>query len=171
MKITHTIPLIIAAACFAITGCDKKTGGADSGGAKPPVVDEKTALANFKSAVESTTKWVEEKQKTDGADPVKGVAMVGEIVAKFKSIKTDGLPADLKAAWSEMAGVMTEFGALFKGLPKMDPAKPDEGMKAFGEMMPKMMAIQAKGEPIAKKLEELGNKYGIDLKKVGPGGK
>ncbi len=33
MKLTHTIPLIIATACFAITGCDKKNG-ADSGGIK-----------------------------------------------------------------------------------------------------------------------------------------
>ena len=137
---------------------------------KPPVMDEKTALANFKTEIESTAKWIEEKQKTAGADPAAGIAMVGEIVSKFKSIKTDGLPADLKATWGEMTGVMAEFGDIFKGLPKPDPAKPDEAMKAFGEIMPKMMAVQGKIEPIAKKLEELGKKYGLDLSKVAPGG-
>jgi len=171
MKLTHTIPLIIATACFAITGCNKKSGGTDAGGTPPKAVDEKTAIANFKTDIEGAKKWMESQDKAASADPVKGMEMVGAMVAKFKGIKTDGLPADLKATWGEMTGVMSEFGDLFKGLPKVDPAKPDEAMKAFGELMPKMMAIQAKGEPIAKKLEELGTKYGIDLKKVGPGGK
>ena len=157
MKLIHNIAIVVATALFTLTGCNKAP-------------DEKTALANFKTEVESTSKWVEEKQKTDGADPVKGMAMVGEIVSKFKSIKTDGLPADLKATWGEMTGVMAEFGDIFKGLPKPDPAKPDEAMKAFGEIMPKMMAVQGKIEPIAKKLEELGKKYGLDLSKVAPGG-
>ena len=42
-------------------------------------------------------------------------------------------------------------------------------MKAMGELMPKMMAIQAKMEPAAKKLEEVGKKYGLDMTKVAPG--
>ena len=158
MKLIHNIAIVVATALFTLTGCNKAP-------------DEKTAIANFKTEIESTTKWMEEKQKDAGADPVKGTAVVGEIVAKFKSIKTDGLPADLKAAWGEMAGVMTEFGEVFKGLPKVDPAKPEDAMKAFGEIGPKMMAIEEKGKPIAKKLEELGKKYGIDMSKVGPGSK
>ncbi len=170
MKLIHLIPLLLATACFAANEPDKVPGAADAVGTASVTVEEKAALANFKTEIESTTKWIEDKQKTDGADPVKGIAMIGEIVAKFKDIKTEGLPADLKTAWSEMTGVITEFGDLFKGLPKINPEKPDEAMKSFGEIMPKMMALQTKGEPIAKKLEEVGKKYGLDLKKVGPGG-
>lgn len=177
MKFTHTLPVTIATACLAFAGCDKKPdagapGSADSAAkpaAKPAVVDEKTAIANFKTEVEGATKWIEEKQKATAADPAAGMAMVGEIVAKFKGIKTDGLPADLKGAWGEMTVVMTEMGDIFKGMPTAKPDKPEEGMKAMGEIMPKIMAIQAKMEPAAKKLEEAGKKYGLDMSKVAPG--
>jgi hypothetical protein len=132
-------------------------------------VDEKTALANFKTEVENVGKWIEEKQKTAPADPAAGMAMMGEMVAKFKSIKTDGLPADLKGTWGEMSGALTEMSDLFKGMPTSKPDKPEDAMKALGEIMPKMMAMQAKIEPIGKKLEELGKKYGLDLSKIGQG--
>ena len=174
MKLVHTIPLVIATACLALAGCDKKPGTADSGaapkdsGSAPKVVDEKTAIANFKTEVEGVTKWIEEKQKTVAADPAAGMTMVGEIVTKFKGVKTDGLPADLKGAWGEMTVVMTEMGEVFKGMPTAKPDKPEDAMKAMGEMMPKMMAIQAKMEPAAKKLEEVGKKYGLDMTKVSP---
>ena len=168
MKLIHTLPLVIATACLAFSGCDKKPGAADSSAA-PKVVDEKTAIANFKSEVEGVTKWIEEKQKSASADPAAGMAIVGEIVAKFKGIKTDGLPADLKSAWGEMGGVMAEMGEIFKGMPTSKPDKPEDAMKAMGELMPKIMGIQAKMEPAAKKLEEVGKKYGLDMSKVAPG--
>ena len=168
MKLLHLIPLFIATACLAGNDSDNKPNATVS--TVQVTADEKTALEKFKAEIESTTKWIEEKQKTAGADPVAGIAMIGEIVTKFKAIKTDGLPADLKTAWGEMAGLIVEFGDVFKALPKMDPAKPEEGMKAFGEIMPKLTAVMTKGEPISKRLEEIGKKYGLDLKKVGPGG-
>jgi hypothetical protein len=172
MKLIHTIPLVIAAACLTLAGCEKKT---DTGapGAKPAAVpDEKTALATFKADVESAGAWIEEKQKSASADPAAGLAMMGEIVLKLKAVRTDGLPADLKSAWGEMSAVLTEMGDIFKGIkiPKGDD-KPEEAMKALGEIMPKMMALQAKVEPVAKKLEEVGKKYGLDMKKVAPGNK
>ena len=168
MKLLHTLPLILATACLTFSGCDKKPGAADSGAA-PKVVDEKTAIANFKTDVEGVTKWIEEKQKTPPADPAAGMAMAGEVISKFKAIKTDGLPADLKTAWGDMGGLMSEMGDIFKGMPTTKPDKPEDAMKAMGEIMPKMMALQAKVEPAAKKLEEVGKKYGLDMSKVAPG--
>jgi hypothetical protein len=156
MKLILTFAVVVATCLFTLTGCNKAP-------------DEKAALANFKTEVENTTKWMEENDKAAKTDPVQGLAKVGELVAKFKSIKTDGLPADLKAAWGEMTGLMTEFGDVFKGI-KIDPAKPEDAMKVFAEIGPKMMALEEKGKPVAKKLEELGKKYGLDLKKIGPGG-
>lgn len=170
MKIKSTLTLVAVAACFTLTGCDKKpaTGGSESNPA-PAVVDEKTAIANFKSDVESASKWIEEKQKSVVSDSAAGVALMGEIIAKLKAIKTDGLPADLKGAWSDMGGVMTEMGDIFKNMPPKTPEKPEDAMKAMGEIMPKMMALQAKMEPAAKKLQEVGVKYGLDMSKVAPG--
>ncbi|MEO6740849.1 MAG: hypothetical protein ABIP20_11385 [Chthoniobacteraceae bacterium] len=168
MKLIHTLPLIIATACLTFSGCDKKPGTADSGSA-PKVVDEKTAIANFKTDVEGVTKWIEEKQKTPPADPAAGMAMASEVIAKFQAIKTDGLPADLKAAWGDMSALMSEMGTIFKSMPTAKPDKPEDAMKAMGEIMPKMMALQAKVEPAAKKLEEVGKKHGLDMSKVAPG--
>ncbi len=152
MKYTHIIPLLAVTACMAFSGCN----------------NEKAAITNFKTEVEGVTTWIAEKQKTAPADPAAGMAMMGEIIGKFKSVKTDGLPADLKGAWGEMTAVMTEMGDIFKGMPTGKSDKPEDAMKAMGEIMPKMMAIQAKIEPASKKLEEVGKKYGLDLSKVAP---
>lgn len=175
MKLIHTLPLVIATACLTFSGCDKKPGTADSGAA-PKVVDEKTTIANFKVEVENFGKWAEEKGNAAQSDPMSGLAMMGELSGKFKSIKTDGLPADLKGAWGEMGGVLGEMADLFKDIkiPKTD--KPEDAQKALAEMAPKMMEImpklqvvQAKAEPIVKNLKEIGTKYGLDMSKVGPG--
>ena len=128
---------------------------------------EKTAIANFKTEIEATVKWMEEKQKTPPADPIAGLALMGEMIGKFKAIKTDGLPADLTGAWVEMTGVMGEVGDLFKGIAPEKQGDQEAAMKAIGEILPKLMQVQGKIEPVAKKLDELGKKYGIDLSKVG----
>jgi hypothetical protein len=160
--------LLAATIAFAFAACDKKSANAPAGDTKPAVVDEKTAIANFKSEVETVGAWIEEKQKTAPTDPAAGIVMMNEIIAKLKGVKTDGLPADLKGAWDEMGGVMTEMGEIFKGMPTTKPEKPEDAMKAMGEIMPKMMAAQAKMEPAAKKLDEIGKKYGLDMSKVAP---
>lgn len=164
MKTNPALILAAAATFLTLTGCDKKPAG----GAAPAVVDEKTAIANFKAEVEGFSKWAE-AQKPATNDPSSMVTAIGEVITKFKGIRTDGLPADLKGAWGEMGGVLTEMGDIFKGMPKMDAAKPEDLGKVMGEIMPKMMAIQAKMEPVGKKLEELGKKYGLDLSKVAQG--
>ena len=162
MKLIHTIPILIATACLALTGCDKK-------------VDEKTAIATFKTDVENFGKWAEENSKNASSDPLSGITMMGELGGKFKSIKTDGLPADLKAAWNEMGGVMGEMGELFKGLKIPKPAKPEDTQKILAdlgpkmvELGPKMQEITKRGDVIMKKLKEIGTKYGLDMSKVGP---
>jgi len=156
MKHLRPTVLLLAATSLAFSACNNNP-------------DEKTAVANFKTEVETVGKWIEEKQQTAGQDPAAAATMVGEIIAKLKGIKTEGLPADLKGAWDEMGVVMTEMGELFKSMPKIDASKPEEMSKVMGEFMPKMMAIQAKVEPVAKKLEEIGKKYGLDMTKVAPG--
>ena len=169
MKMTHLLPALFATACFAASDSNTKPALTDPLAAELTEGDEKTAVANFKDAIEATTKWMEEKQKTAN-DPMAGIAMMGEMVTKFKGIKTDGLPTDLKAAWGDMVGVVEELGGIFKGMPKLDATKPEEMQKVMGDLMPKMIAVMTKADSIAKKLEEVGKKYGLSLGKLGPGG-
>ena len=134
-------------------------------------MDEKTALANFKTGVETIGTWIEEKQKAAGSDPSAKRAIVGEIVGKLQAVKTDGLPAELKGAWDEMNVVLAELGEVCKTMPEIDAAKPEEMGSLMQDFLPKIVAIQTKVEPVAKKLQDVGVKYGLDLKKVAPGGK
>ena len=95
-----------------------------------------------------------------------GMTAMGEMIGKFKAVKTDGLPADIKGAWGEMTAVFGELGDIFKALPVDKAGDQEAMMKAMGELLRKLIAMQSKIEPAAKKLEELGKKYGIDLSKL-----
>ena len=172
MQTFKTTALLTAAITFAFTACDKKTADGSIGNpAKPAAVDEKTAIANFKSEIESVGKWIEEKEKSAATDPAAGAAMMGEVIAKLKGIKTDGLPADLKGAWDEMGVVMTEMGDVFKSMPKLDGAKPEELGKLMEGFQKKMEAVGPKVEAASKKLKDVGTKYGLDMTKVAPSNK
>ena len=48
------------------------------------------------------------------------------------------------------------------------PDKPENAMKAMSNIMPKIMAVERKMEPIVKKLEEVAKKYDLDMTKVAP---
>lgn len=161
---------------LAFTACDKKTTDRASGkpadpAPKPAAVSEKIAIANFKAEVEAVGTWIEEKRDSIGNNRAAGMAMVGEIIGKLKVVRTDGLPAELKAAWGEMNAALAEMAGVLKDMPKIDASKPEEMGKLMQDFLPKMMAIQAKVEPVAKKLQEAGMKYDLDMKKVAPGGK
>jgi hypothetical protein len=132
---------------------------------------EKTAIDAFKTSVEDVGKWIEEKEKTVAGYPAAGIAMAGDMIARFKGIRTDGLPSDLKAAWGEMGVLLGEMGEIIKNTPKFDGAKPEELGQVRQAILPEMMAVQDKVEPVAKKLQELGAKYGVDMKRFAPGGK
>ncbi len=171
MKPIHTLPVLILAGSLAFTGCDNKPTVADGPGKPAAQVSEADAIANFKKEVEGIVKWEEDSKKTTPPnDPAAGMAMMTAMIAKFQAVSTNGLPADLKGPWGEFTGVLGELGTLVKGMPKISKDKPDDGMKAMMEMLPKMMELQTKVEPIVKKLSEVGKKYGLDaLDKVGPG--
>ena len=167
MKLIKFPALLALAIPFAFTACKKKSTDSNSG--KPTVLDEKTAIANFKGEIQSAGKWIEEKQKSAGRNPTDGAKLVGDIVARLQRIPTDGLPAELKAAWGEMGGVLSEMSETFKTMPKPDASKPADTGRMMREFMPKMIAIQGKVQPVAKKLEDIGRKYGLDMTKVNPG--
>ena len=171
MKLHLLTSFVLATSSLAFAAGDNAAPGANAApaAAAPVTPEEKAAISNFKTQIEETSKWIEEKQKEVTTDPAAGIALVGDIIAKLKAIKSDGLPTDLKDAWGEMTVVLGEMGEVFKGMPKMDGTKPEEMQKVMGEFLPKMMAIQGKVAPVSKKLKELGTKYGVEMGKVAPG--
>jgi len=174
MKLTHGLSLIIATACLPLTGCSK-------------AVDEKTAIANFKTDLENISQSFNEKLKSVASDtfigdpapsigdpapsigdPVRFSASIAEIFSNFKAVKTDGLPADLKSAWSDARAAMGEMSDLFKKFADLKSQNTDDVMKSVfsGEIWPKFQVFKAKARPAMMQFVEVGKKYGLDRSKI-----
>jgi hypothetical protein len=145
---------------------------------QPGILRADAALDAFKKDMEALEAYTKEQEAAAKTNPMAGIAMIRNIVAKLKAVKTEGLPADLKAGYGEFVAVIAKMGDLFAGWPdkaedmqtfivkKMgeDP----KFMEVFGE---KMAGLEKEMQPAIAKLSELGKKYGFEgLDKLGPGG-
>jgi hypothetical protein len=130
------LTLTIAASLFAFTGC----------------TNEKAALETFKTETAALDTWAKAQNK--------GPEFTTQLTAKMKAIKTDGLPADLKEAWTSAVDGVEKMNAV--------AAEISKNPEAIG----KMLALAGEMEPRAAKLKEVANKHGITtLDEFGGGGK
>ena len=113
MSLIRVFPLFVATTCVVLVCCDQKLVRADATG-EPKIMDEKTAIANLKGEIETVGAWIEEKYKIFARDPEAKWAMMDEVFAKQRGIKTEGLPADFKTAWDARNAALTETGDFFK---------------------------------------------------------
>lgn len=189
MKLRTAFRFLSIAVCASLAGCDRSPAtGSSEARPTPPVIDEKTAIANFQAALNALGRWSDENDKNLMAGgPIGFTGRMSEVYAKPQTIKTDGLPADLKGAWNELSGLYAELGTTLKWLgtpapPQFDVAKlermsPEDGMKVMRKaveeasakregMNAKLVAINEKLKPASKKTAELCKKYRIDTSKV-----
>ena len=134
------------------------------------------ALDGFKKEMTSLEAYVKEQEAGLKTNPMAGIAMIRNIVAKLQAIKTDGLPDDLKTGYSEFVTAISKMGDLFKGWPEKAEdmqafivkklGEDPKYMDVFGE---KMAALEKEMQPAVTKLDELGKKYGLDMSKIAPG--
>jgi hypothetical protein len=168
MKFTRLITAACAATAIFFTACDKKDGGsASSGGA----VSEKDALARLKTDM-LALKAETESMKPDPANPMGMLAPLKGMLNKIIALKTDGLPADLKAALIEAQAKVTAAKEMFKDVPDVsdmqalnekltaDPALAAKLQKAMTEDLPKVM--QAVG-PAMNNVGEVAKKHGLNI--------
>jgi hypothetical protein len=153
MKLRYFIAAAAAALTIIFSGCTKSKA------------DEQAAVQNFKKEAESLDGWMKEKQKESGRNPMAGLAMMKELVAKLKAMKSDDLPADLKDAWGDfvakigkMESLLAEMGANPAEMIKKAASDP-QFMQTFGE---RMRAIETEVKPAADRLREVGKKYGLE---------
>lgn len=165
MKLTPFITAALAASAILITSCDKpkddKAGDAksSSGGA---AVSEKDALAGFKKAAEELNALT--KEDAANPDPMGKMGKMKAVLAKVKAIKTDGLPADLKDAFTAFRGKLTEMGDLLKDMPekKEDMLAWAQKLGTDPELGKKMGAIGGELGQLGEKFAEIAKKHGID---------
>jgi hypothetical protein len=153
MHIRHLFTAILACLTLALAGCGNSKA------------KEQAAVENFKKEAEGLDVWMKEKQQAIGGNPMAGVAMMKELVAKLRSMKSDDLPADLKQAWDDfvakigkMEALLSEMGSDPAEMIKKASANP-QFMQSFGE---RMKAIEAEVRPAAERLREVGKKYGLE---------
>ena len=134
-------------------------------------------LDGFKKEMTGLEAYVKEQEAGLKTNPMAGIAMIRNIVAKLQAVKTDALPADLKGGFIDFVAAISKMGDMFKGWPE----KPEEMqgfivkklgedpkyMDAFGV---KMAALEKEVQPAVTKLDALGKKYGLEgLGALAPG--
>ena len=134
------------------------------------------ALDGFKKEMTGIEAFVKEQEAGLKTNPMAGIAMIRNIVTKLQTVKTDGLPPDLKGGFMEFVTSISKMGDMFKGWPEKGEdmqafivkklGEDPKFMDSFGE---KMAALEKEMAPAVAKLDELGKKYGIDMSKVAPG--
>jgi hypothetical protein len=124
---------------------------------------EKEALESFKKSAGELNALTNEAP--DPADPMAGLSKVKVMVAKLEAIKTDGLPADLKDAFTAFRSKFSEMAAALKDMPekKEDRLAWAQKMMTDPELGAKMAKLGQELVPLAQKLEEVAKKHGIDL--------
>ena len=135
------------------------------------------ALDGFKKEMTGIEAFVKEQEAGLKANPMAGIAMIRNIVAKLQAIKTDALPPDLKAGFSEFVVAISKMGEMLKGWPEKTEemqafivkklGEDPKYMDTFGE---KMAALEKEMQPAIEKLDALGKKYGLEgLGALAPG--
>lgn len=173
MKLTPFITAAFAASALLFISCEKKSGDASSSGGNGggAAVSEKDALEAFKrTAMDLKT---ESKAMKEGGDPMSMMSQAKAMFGKLVAMKSDGLPADLKAALTTAQAKLSTATAALKDLPNnadelkalvakaaTDPTVAEKLTKA-GEAFGKIMQ---EADPLMKKLAEVAKKYNIDLK-------
>ena len=153
MKISHLLIVAISAASLSISGCSKSEA------------EQKAAVENLKKEVEGIDVWMKEKGKALLSDPKSGMAAMSEMVAKFKAIKSENLPDDLKSAWGDFVTKFDQMSVVMAEIAgdPMETAKKALTDPAFRQnTLARVKTITEEMKPIAERLKVTGQKYGIE---------
>ncbi len=144
-----------------------------------PVSSPDAALESFKAEIKSIKAFMEANQ--NASDPTSGLTNLRELVKRAAAVSTEGLPADLSAAYQDMTSVMQRVQLTLDDLPvpvdKLDAYMKQEALKgqaAASEVAAKltsfqtsMSGLQKDGETAAAKLKLVGAKYGVESFEIG----
>jgi hypothetical protein len=130
---------------------------------------EKEAIAAFKSDIEKLDAEAKAKQGQLATDPAAGVTMVRTMCKRLRAVRTDGLPADLKSAYTDLVAALGKFEKVFEGFPETGAEfqaflqqKVTTDPNFLQKFQTDLAAATADVQPKMKKLDETGKKYGIE---------
>src|SRR3954470_14732608 len=80
--------------------------------------DEKAAIENFKTDIQALDTLKNEEEAKVKGDPAGGVGMIRHLVAKMRTVRTEGLPAELKNGYAELVTSIAKMEKVFEGWPE-----------------------------------------------------
>jgi hypothetical protein len=170
MKTTTLLTTALAAATILFTSCDKKEGGTSgSGGSSSSstsgaAVSEKDALARFKTDM-LALKAETDSMKPDPTNPMAMLTPLKNMLSKLASVRSDGLPEDLKSALIDAQAKVTAAKAVFNDVPDVSD------MKALTEKLTADPALAAKLQKMQEEVPKVMNEVGPAMEKVGEAAK
>jgi Skp family chaperone for outer membrane proteins len=130
---------------------------------------EKEAIAAFKSDIEKLDAEAKAKQAQQATDPAAGVAMVRQMCKRLRAVRTEGLPADLNAAYADLVSSLGKFEKVFEGFPETGAefqtflqTKVTTDPTFLQKFQTDLASVTGEIQPKVKTLDDLGKKYGID---------
>ncbi len=115
------------------------------------------AMEAFKAKMGGLSEWFKKSNGQAGQDPGKAHQMMGELMARMKSISTEGLPEDLKGAFQGMQASMGRIQEMSRSLPT-DEAGAEAWYKDNAD---KLRTLEKEFLNAGKKLKETAAKHGI----------
>ncbi|MDB6071737.1 MAG: hypothetical protein JWL81_2908 [Verrucomicrobiales bacterium] len=174
-----TSAFLTLALALGLSACDKPSapsavpGGSAAPAAAPAAaaVDPKAAFATSLNAIGAEVTGLE---KTFKGNPMEMMKKLPDILTKLDGVSTDGLPADLTAAFNRLRKNAAETGALIQTIPADLPTDPSaigpylqahpEALTALQGLQEKMGPIKLEGEIARKELQTAAAASGIDIK-------
>jgi hypothetical protein len=130
---------------------------------------EQAAIEKFKTDIKEVDAMKTEEEAKLKGNPAGGVGMVRRMVAKMRTVRTEGLPAELKSTYGDMVNAVAKMEKIFEGWPE-SPAefqafitqKATQDPQFAQNLQTQIQELQKELEPIVKKMDELGKKYRIE---------
>ncbi len=142
-----SLTLTLAAVAVALAACDQKDAAAAA------MDKAKSAAGDVASAA---------KGAVGDMAGMADVGKIGDIVSKFSSLKTDGMPTEMVGLVDSIRGPLGQLGDLTKGLPTDMAGLKDVFTKNAG-LWEKIGPLMSKVMPLITQLKEMAAKHGINL--------
>jgi hypothetical protein len=141
--------------------------------------EEKAAISKFEAELLATKAEVEgimkEGNEAAAQNPLAALVPMKALCNKIQQVKGEGLPAELKTAWTDMSGSFAKMAEIFKDFPDKPSEMEAWIVKTVGtdpvalqkwqtDFQTNLMKVQADGDVAVKKFNEVAPKYGLDPK-------
>lgn len=143
-------PVITAVIALNVSGCDRAK------------FDEKAALDTFKKDTEELGAWLKEKRNERVNGMKEKIASLSAIVSKLNAVKVEGLPEDLKGAWTDFVLKVSKLEDLFTDVDRARSNHDGSYHPIYDDFNKWLGVITSDAENASSWLTIVARKYGLN---------